>query len=305
MWDEMSCDTVMLDELRRGSRTVAYGTAGDPLGAPVLFFYPLGGNRRMLSFLHQHALDASVRLICVNRPGKYPTSDAEDSESEHLIGTVCDDTVAVLNFLAVSRASLLFMCAGTPFALAFASCVPSRCADTIMGIASWILPGDSDESKLMYRLGAAMPSCLISPVVGKTLATMNGSLGSFPVSWILSGVRSSLTEAEQILFDRQFADAASFVSRMQWIHQECGGECREISVLLSDSKHIGIEFASIRSKVLLFHGQQDTTVPFPGAEWLQTQLLSATLESIETGSHEGSIFFLHPMLLDGLKLLAS
>lgn len=293
---------VLLAQLHRADRTVAYATAGLDSGAPVLFFYPLGGNRRMLACLHKHALQASLRLICVNRPGKGSTSDSEEGDPRNNVATASADATAVLDALSVSQASLLFMCAGTPFALAFASQMPSRCTGRAMGVASWISPADSAATKLLYRIGVHLP--MIGPLVGKTVSSMNGSLSSLPTSLVVKGFKSKLSADEQSCFEQRFGESDIVGRQMAWIREECRGEGRDVAALLTAYNENGIDLRAVTAAVQLFHGSQDTMVPLCGAEWLQGQLPSATLHPLSAGTHEGTIFCLHPELVQALATLA-
>jgi len=167
---------ILLRETQRGNRSVEYSIAGTPNGAPVLFFYPAGGNRRMLQSLHGHACAKRLKIVCVNRPGKGETSEGElDGPTGHLT-TACEDAAFVLDELSWNRVSLLFMCAGTPFALGFATQNPHRITGKLMGVASWVSPADSGETKLLYRFGSCLPGWLVNPLAGGFFSSINTSI---------------------------------------------------------------------------------------------------------------------------------
>ena len=177
--NQITLSTLSSDE----GRTIAFSTAGDPHGAPVLFFYPAGGSRRMLLTLSDIAVSASLKLICLNRPGKGSTSTSAAEEhntpavaSQH-VDTACRDAVHVLDELKISRVGLFFMCAGTPFALAFACRFPERTTEKLMGIASWVLPADCDKTNTLFRFGALYcPLWLLSPLVGNSIRSVDSSI---------------------------------------------------------------------------------------------------------------------------------
>lgn len=297
------CPEVVLNKILHGERSLAYSTAGDAGGTPVLFFYPAGGNRRQLHALHGPAVVASLRLICVNRPGKGGTSPAKENGPEAHIATACSDATLVLDALGVSSASLLFMCAGTPFALAFASRCSERVTGRLLGISAWVSPADSCEAKMTYRIGAALPSWLICPIVGKSMASINGSLTSLPTSTAVSALKSNLTPVENDAFDKANPDIEEYARKLGWFLEEAGGESDDIAVLLSSGDSIGVDYGSINGKVLLYHGEEDTMVPIEGMKWLAGQLPSAVLQELPQCSHNGAMFLLHRSVAESLITL--
>ena len=171
--NQITLSTLSTDE----GRTIAFSTAGDPHGAPVLFFYPAGGSRRMLLTFSDIAVSASLKLICLNRPGKGSTTSTEEHTPAAHVDTACHDAVQVLDELKISRVGLFFMCAGTPFALAFACRFPERTTEKLMGIASWVLPADCDKTNTLFRFGALYcPLWLLSPLVGNSIRSVDSSI---------------------------------------------------------------------------------------------------------------------------------
>mmetsp|Transcript_7332 Transcript_7332/g.15202 ORF Transcript_7332/g.15202 Transcript_7332/m.15202 type:complete len:308 (+) Transcript_7332:103-1026(+) len=297
------CPEVNLHTIHNGERAVAFSTAGDLDGTPTLFFYPAGGNRRMLYVFHAPAVAASLRLICVNRPGKGRTSRAEANDPEAHTTTACHDAVAVLDALGVQQASLLFMCAGTPFALALATARPERITGRLMGVASWVLPGDCSAAKALYRVGAALPSWLVSPIVAGACASINGTVSLLPQSTLASAFKSDLKAGEREAFDAAFPDAAAFAGKFAWMQEESGGESKDMAVLLGTSGDVGVDYGSISGQVLLHHGEEDTMVPIVGVEWMAEQMPSATLQRLEQCSHSGALWMFHQSIADSLKML--
>ncbi|CAJ1344114.1 unnamed protein product [Effrenium voratum] len=155
-------------------------------GTPVVLFYPMGSSRKALALVEPIARLKGLRLISVNRPGKgtSPASAEGDSAVAQLEGAA-DDVAAVLRELKVPRASVLFLCAGTPFALRFAAKYPELCSGKMLGIACWVSPADCAEVKGFFQFASTLPQCLVSNV-GGAWVNFSGCLGkSLPTSSII------------------------------------------------------------------------------------------------------------------------
>jgi pimeloyl-ACP methyl ester carboxylesterase len=288
---------------RDDGRSIAYSctTAHASNSVPILYFYPGGGNRRMLLSIVKTLPD--LRLICVNRPGKGGTSPATSSSkvNSHLDASV-QDAVAVLDSLGVDKVSLLCMCAGTPFGMAFAIQHPERTTRQFMGISAWIQPADCgyENTKVMYYLGTHAPG-LVSPLVGSVFRSVGLSLSSFPTTWVLSALRGKVSESEHVAFDITYKNSQEFGDRMRWMQQEQGGQSPDMKVLLSagliDSEKLGASMQSIT----LWHGTKDSMVPYASAEWMEEHVSGVTLNTIPDGSHEGCMFLLHSSIVKSLK----
>mmetsp|Transcript_3387 Transcript_3387/g.6163 ORF Transcript_3387/g.6163 Transcript_3387/m.6163 type:complete len:309 (-) Transcript_3387:78-1004(-) len=306
MTNQIECnpnrDKIILDSIRvSNERTVTFATAGDPDGTPVLIFYPLGGNRRMLLSFHQRAVTASLKLICVNRPGMGGTFKAPHKTPASHMSTACNDIIAVLDALDISCVGLLFECAGAPFALAFAAKYKNRTIGSLMGIAPFVQPADCPRTKTIFQFGALRcPLWLISPFVANSI----GSLTSLPSGWLNSHFKKSLTRKEYDFFVEASSER-EFFDTMKWVYEEKGDTSADISVLLSKGVDIGIEYKHVHGKVVIFHPEQDKITPIAAGKWLSEQLPFGRLVTLPDASHEGALFMLHTPIVDSLKSLGT
>lgn len=241
-----------------------------------------------------------LRLICVNRPGRGGTSPASKGYS-HLDVSV-QDAVTVLDSLGIKKVSLLCMCAGAPFCMAFALQQKERTTGHFMGISTWVQPADCgyENTTVTYYLGTHIP-VLIGPLVGTVMGSIGSSLSSFPTTWALSALRGRVSETEHGAFDIKYGNGKDFSESMKWMQQERGGQGKDVEVLLSagliDYQKLGESLQS----VTLWHGTKDSMVPYAAAQWLEEHIAGATLKTIPEGSHEGCMFLLHPSIVDSLK----
>lgn len=204
-----------------------------------MMFYLLGHSRHYAVCLHEDALAVGVRLICVNRPGMGATTAAPAGQRAD---TACDDAAACLQHLGVRKAVVLFLCAGTPYALRF--CISHRglAFSAVFGVSSWVSPADCPEASPLFRLWVSSPCA--------------GSIASTVCSVV--GTSSSLS-----------SHSAS---------KECGGEGEDISLLLGPAASWGVSYDELSAcHLTLFHGTHDLLVPFAAAVWLRDQVNSETV----------------------------
>jgi len=248
----------------------------------------------------------SIRLICVNRPGAAKTSQAVRAGGKANLSTACDDARVVLEALGVTQVSLTFMCAGTPFALAFALRFPDRVTGSMLGISSWAPPSECSDARGVYQVATALPKWLVRNVTALGSGVGGLVMKSMPDCSVMKGFKSSLTPLEQQLFADKSPDTDMFMQQFHWVQEERGGESQDIEVLLAE--HMALEstdLEKVTGQITLLHGEQDTTVPIGAAHWLRNQLSSASvdMQPIRQATHEGMIFMLHPMECEALEKL--
>lgn len=279
--NEMQFLTVSLAD----GRQIAYAkTKG--VSTPTLAFYPLGASRRFLK-----SLPAGRHYICVNRPGTGGTSKARDHLATHL-----SDICAVLDACGVSKVSVLTECAGTTFALAFCARHPERWNRHILIAAGWVQPADCPVTTWGYSVGTKVPSCL-SGCFGSCIGSFESAIDRLmPESWATRMIRGKLSPEEQIAFDN-----ATVLEDFGWIRQESGSHYVDVAVLMDQGV---IDYDALQdAHVEMWHGTNDTVIPYKSAQWLATRL-GANLHTMEGASHEGLLFWLHPEVSEALAQLA-
>jgi pimeloyl-ACP methyl ester carboxylesterase len=146
-----------------------------------------------------------------------------------------------------------------------------------------------------------VPKPVLSSIVGSVFVSIGSSMASLPTTWVMGGLRSKLSKEEQKVFDDKNADPQDFAKMMKWMREDGGGGAGDdVAVLLSKGEDLGIDYKQISEThtVYLWHAENDTMVPYAGAEWLSQQIPSARLHQLPGGSHEGAMFLLyHPMFL--------
>lgn len=206
-----------------------------------LFFYPAAWNCRCLLLLHRIAIQANIVFLCINRPGKYGTSnpsktvvsssalsdvnacigmnscnpnEMQQQQSSTIkksiaqihIDTTLKDIISVLDFNQIEQIDGIFcMCAGCPFAMKFTCQYPDRLSNTIKFIsaAGWVLPSDCGwyNTSTFYSLGTIVPRSISSSVFGGMNYLIQQLIQYIPKDQLNEFYRSQLSPDELILYD--------------------------------------------------------------------------------------------------------
>ncbi len=114
-------------------RTVVVRDAGDPSGAPVVYFHGTPGSRLDIGFGDDMAAARGVRVISVDRPGYGAAPFAP-----YGLRSVARDAAAIADGLGLGRFAVLGWSGGGPFALAAAALLGERV--TRVGVAGGAAP---------------------------------------------------------------------------------------------------------------------------------------------------------------------
>jgi pimeloyl-ACP methyl ester carboxylesterase len=258
-----------------------------------------------------------LRVICVNRPGCGNTTPALDSSAEAHVSAACHDIVAVLDGFGIKKTELLFMCAGAPFALAFVANHRDRIVEDkpILGIAAFVPPADCDQTKLLFRFGARYsPVSVVSWLLGGIFDSVFGNmLGYLSQEKAVHEITKNLSPKELVVLKQQYGSddadfGENFYKELMWMVSEGGGKNTSSdlkTVLTTYQEYIkSLHQQQPHPQISLFHGQQDKLTCIEAADWLANALPYTKLTSLEGGTHEGTLFMLHPELAKILNTLS-
>lgn len=146
-------------------RTLAYATAGDPDGTPVVFHHGTPGSRLFAAVCADAAAAAGVRLVAPDRPG-YGKSTSPPG------GWAYDewraDLHALLDAEGIDRAPLVGFSGGGPFALAAAESDRA----TRLGLIGTVVP---PSNTTLAHLSAVPGALRVVFEVSRGLARLRGS----------------------------------------------------------------------------------------------------------------------------------
>ncbi len=288
------------DESR--NRKIPYATAGNTEGDPILFFPPLGGSRRMLLVLKGMLEKHSLLAICVSRPGGEGTmAGASASLQAELF---CSDTIAVMDALKITKAGILCMCAGTPFAMAFCAKHPGRTTGKFLALGPWTLPADCPQSKRIDRFAAQyLVNLGVSSLVGMIQCTAMNSISKESMARLLQRKSS---ESEQQCLEKRYEGQSegAFARDLDWVMGKSHNEKHDLAVCLSKSSDLGFTYGELKDQnVVIWQGSKDKIAYLPATKWLAEQLPQATLHVIPESTHQGALFLLGVEYMDSLAHL--
>ncbi len=267
-----------------GNRILRVEEAGDPKGRPVLVLHGMPGAGVFYGPHVTDALEKGIRLITYDRPG-YGGSTASSGRS---VGDCAEDVNAIADALEIDRLAVWGVSGGGPYALASGALLAGRvvAVGTLASPAPYGAPGldffagmgqaNINEIKLMLEDEAAAKARL-GPEREAMLALQPDQLAEQTGSrefadFLVRGFRAGLAPGGDGWWDDSVAQLHPW----------------------------GFEVDSIGVPVQLWHGQQDTFVPFGHGEWL-----AKTIPGVDahlTDDSHGSVLRRHIPQLHGWLL---
>ncbi len=239
----------------RDGRRLGYAEYGDPDGKPVFFFHGLPGSRRQRHPDNSIAIKLGARIIAIDRPG-YGLSDFQQGRT---LLDWPDDVAQLANALKINRFAAIGVSGGGPYLLACAYKMPERIttATTISGMG----PTDNPDA-----IKGMLPSMRLGLVIAPRVPWGFVRLALDPVAKMVSrnplGAKklmpSSAPEADKKAFARPEIQEIDRQDLSEAYRNGAQGAFWEV-VLLARPWDFRLE--DIHTKVFLWHGEKDTTVP--------------------------------------------
>eukprot|EP00438_Fugacium_kawagutii_P019659 Skav207965 [mRNA] locus=scaffold495:20319:21218:+ [translate_table: standard] len=299
----MEDTTIQEASFEHAGRQIHYATAGKQGGRPVLVFYPMGSSRRCLAIVEEEALELGIWLICCNRPGNGTSSPTEPPDSiksaAWQLDTAVEDLRHLLDELSIEKASLLFLCAGTPFAVKFASKYPERTAK-MLGVACWISPADCEACGRVFQFASTLPTFALDVIGGlwKFGNTLSFCMPAMPSSFVTSQLQPSEREPFHSSEGKK-----SKLEKLTIARSETGtnGDHLDLPVLLASYEDLNLELPSAQNLKLL-HSKLDELISIDAARWFSKKL-GVELEELESNSHTGCLLMLNSDIPRALTFL--
>jgi pimeloyl-ACP methyl ester carboxylesterase len=245
-------ETLRLPDGRRAQ--LWFGGAGT--GPVVLFLHGTPDTRWAARFAEAAALEAGVRLLCVNRPGYGLSSPTASTYS-----SVADDAVAVLDLLGIGRVAVLGMSVGGGYAAAFAARHPDRTA--ALGVVATLPMPDRATGTAEDAMDAARPEL---EAWARTIDVSDPDDAALAGRWA-----AALPEQDAALVRRlPVADVAASAREALADHH---GFLRDAALAF---RPWDVDVTAVRCRTHLWYGEADQRA-LPGAAWFGERIPRASL----------------------------
>jgi pimeloyl-ACP methyl ester carboxylesterase len=240
-------------------RHLDYKEFGDPDGQPVIYCHGCPGSSFDASITHVAAQKIGARIIAPNRPG-YGQSDFL---SGRRIGDWPKDVSDLAKILGLKKYAILGVSAGGPYALA---CAEQLTSLTSVGVVSGLGPMDNFQSTKGMTFSARLTSFLAHHIPAltqffyeKLFTPLFLHYPNIPLA-MLSGTAPA---ADRVVLQYPIMQEMLLKSLRETFRQ--GGRGPTLDLMLFTHSW-GINLKKIPVKVLLWHGEDDGTVPVEMAQ---------------------------------------
>ena len=270
-----------------GTRVVRVRQAGDPQGAPVLYFHGTPGSRLDLSFGDEQATRQHIHLVSFDRPGYGGSTAAPFS-----LSSVARDTEAVADALDLDRFATLGQSGGGPFALAAAAVAGTRVIR--VGVASGAgpfeeVPGAVDDLDENDRAALAH-------LPGDPEAAAAGFGGGFELlarlcrgaddQAVTAALESHLSPRDRVIMDDPVIGATFVASMREGLRAGVHGGAWDNVAWVGTWD---IDLRKVQCPVFVWYGEEDLFAPPAHGEWLEQNLADAHLVRRAGEGHFGVV----------------
>lgn len=259
-----------------GSR-LAYAEYGDPLGQPVMLFHGAPGSRLGWGLFPGCPFREGVRLIAVDRSG-YGGSDARRANA---FAGWPDDVSALADALKLDKFAVVGVSSGGPYALACGWKIPDRLTGlAVVSGTSPLAPEATGEVprgiRLLYIMGRRAP----------WLLRLNMWLSGFkfrrnPERYIAK-TEYGLAGADKIAYSKPQVRLAVTEIMRSGLNSNNQAVAND---LIAQSRPWPFELRDVRTKVHLWYGLEDRTVPPSMGRYLQKHLPNCDADFMPEAGH--------------------
>lgn len=253
-------------------RQLCYAEYGDPKGKPLFYLHGWPGSRLRSSLNDEVAKKLKVRIICPDRPG-YGLSDYKMNR------TLLDyphDLAELASQLKIKKFSVVGVSGGGPYAAACAYKIPDKLhkVGIVVGLAPTFVKGNLDGMPVVYSFGWKYYSKIpLIAYVGAFFHTLESRY--FPK--MFESI-SFLSRSDQKLKGK--VDMTAVVKEA--FRQGHKGPAWD---LLLYTRDWGFDLKKIKSKVLLFYGEDDKNAPLAMGKYYEKHIPGSKLTVYPSEGH--------------------
>ncbi len=235
-------------------RLLGYAVYGDPEGWPIFYFHGFPGSRLEAQLADRVAARMGIRLIALDRPG----FGLSDFKPRRTIFEWPDDVVKIADALGINRFATIGVSGGGPYAAACALKIPQRLTAVaiVCGLGPLDTPNGTDRmirtNHLIFFLGRRLPwlaKISLWRIAYQVRRNPEGTLRRMIVA---------LPDPDKAVLARPEVKTAM---KNNVVEAFRGGSRGAACELLLYTRPWGFLLQDIATRVNLWHGEQDVSVP--------------------------------------------
>lgn len=235
-------------------RLLGYAVYGDPEGWPIFYFHGFPGSRLEAQLADRVAARMGIRLIALDRPG----FGLSDFKPRRTIFEWPDDVVKIADALRINRFATIGVSGGGPYAAACALKIPQRLTAVaiVCGLGPLDTPNGTDRmirtNHLIFFLGRRLPwlaKISLWRIAYQVRRNPEGTLRRMIVA---------LPDPDKAVLARPEVKTAMKDNVVEAFR---GGSRGAACELLLYTRPWGFLLQDIATRVNLWHGEQDVSVP--------------------------------------------
>ncbi len=235
-------------------RLLGYAVYGDPEGWPIFYFHGFPGSRLEAQLADRVAARMGIRLIALDRPG----FGLSDFKPRRTIFEWPDDVVKIADALRINRFATIGVSGGGPYAAACALKIPQRLTAVaiVCGLGPLDTPNGTDRmvrtNHLIFFLGRRLPwlaKISLWRIAYQVRRNPEGTLRRMIVA---------LPDPDKAVLARPEVKTAMKDNVVEAFR---GGSRGAACELLLYTRPWGFLLEDIATRVNLWHGEQDVSVP--------------------------------------------
>jgi pimeloyl-ACP methyl ester carboxylesterase len=235
-------------------RLLGYAVYGDPEGWPIFYFHGFPGSRLEAQLADRVAARMRIRLIALDRPG----FGLSDFKPRRTIFEWPDDVVKIADALGINRFATIGVSGGGPYAAACALRIPQRLTAVaiVCGLGPLDTPNGTDRmirtNHLIFFLGRRLPwlaKISLWRIAYQVRRNPEGTLRRMIVA---------LPDPDKAVLARPEVKTAMKDNVVEAFR---GGSRGAACELLLYTRPWGFLLEDIATRVNLWHGEQDVSVP--------------------------------------------
>jgi len=235
-------------------RLLGYAVYGDPEGWPIFYFHGFPGSRLEAQLADRVAARMGIRLIALDRPG----FGLSDFKPRRTIFEWPDDVVKIADALGINRFATIGVSGGGPYAAACALKIPQRLTAVaiVCGLGPLDTPNGTDRmvrtNHLIFFLGRRLPwlaKISLWRIAYQVRRNPEGTLRRMIVA---------LPDPDKAVLARPEVKTAMKDNVVEAFR---GGSRGAACELLLYTRPWGFLLEDIATRVNLWHGEQDVSVP--------------------------------------------